>query len=75
MDWEHRIRIDPNLLAGKPVVAGTRMAVEFVVDLLARGWTPKQIIDEYDHLTPEDIRACSASLQNDPFYNDRTATS
>jgi uncharacterized protein (DUF433 family) len=36
------------------------MAVEFVIDLLGRGWTVEQVLREYDHLTPADIRACLA---------------
>ena len=60
IDWRDRIVIDPNVLVGKPVIKGTRMSVEFVVDLLARGWTFEQILHDYDHLTPEDIRACLA---------------
>ena len=53
-----RIAVDPDVLVGKPVIKGTRIAVEFVVDLMARGWTTEQILDEYDHLTTEDVRAC-----------------
>ncbi|MBM4001406.1 MAG: DUF433 domain-containing protein [Planctomycetes bacterium] len=60
MDWQDRISVDPKVLVGKPVVRGTRIAVEFVVDLLARGWTTEQILHEYDHLTPKDIQACLA---------------
>lgn len=60
MKWEERIIIDPSVLAGKPIVKGTRMAVEFVVDLLGRGWTTDQILKEYDHLKAEDIQACLA---------------
>lgn len=60
MDWKDRIAIDPNVLVGKPVIKGTRIAVEFVIDLMARGWTTEQILCEYDHLTAEDIQACLA---------------
>jgi uncharacterized protein (DUF433 family) len=60
MPWQDRIRVDPKVLVGKPVIKGTRIAVEFVVDLLARGWTTDQILHEYDHLAPEDIPACLA---------------
>ena len=60
MAWEDRIVIDPRVLVGKPIIRGTRIAVEFVVDLLARGWTVEQILNEYDHLTMEDIQACLA---------------
>lgn len=58
MSWEDRITVDPKILVGKPVVKGTRISVEFVVDLLGRGWTTEQVLSEYDHLTPEDIQAC-----------------
>lgn len=58
MDWHDRIEINPSVLVGKPVIKGTRIAVEFVIELLGRGWTIEQILDEYDHLTLEDIQAC-----------------
>ncbi|MEK6261902.1 MAG: DUF433 domain-containing protein [Planctomycetota bacterium] len=60
MNWRDRITLDQKILAGKPIVKGTRIAVEFVIDLLGRGWTTEQILREYDHLTPEDIQACLA---------------
>jgi uncharacterized protein (DUF433 family) len=60
MDWHDRIVVNPKVLVGKPVIKGTRIAVEFVVDLLGRGWTTEEILREYDHLTPQDIQACLA---------------
>jgi len=60
MEWRERITVDPNVLVGKPVIKGTRIAVEFVIDLLARGWATQQILKEYDHLTLEDVQACLA---------------
>ena len=60
MNWQERITVDPKVLVGKPIIKGTRIAVEFVVDLLARGWTTEQILKEYDHLKPDDIQACLA---------------
>jgi len=60
MDWRERIAVDPKVLVGKPVIKGTRISVEFVVDLLARGWTPEQVVREYDHITADDVRACLA---------------
>ena len=60
MDWRERISVDPKVLVGKPVIKGTRIAVEFVVDLLGRSWTAEQILEEYDHLTAADIQACLA---------------
>ena len=60
MKWQDRISVDPMVLVGKPVVKGTRVAVELAVDLLAQGWTQEQILDSYPNLTDEDIRACLA---------------
>ncbi len=60
MNWRDRIAIDPAVLTGKPVVKGTRLAVEFVVDLLAQGWTHEQIERSYPGLTREDVQACLA---------------
>ncbi len=60
MDWRERISADANVLVGKPVIKGTRIAVELVLDLLAAGYTPEQIRQQYDHLTVEDIHACLA---------------
>ena len=55
-----RIVIDPNVLVGKPVVKGTRIAVEFIVGLLAQGWTIEDVLKEYSHLAREDVLACLA---------------
>ena len=60
MDWEDHIVIDPKVLVGKPAIKGTRIAVEFVIDLLARGWTTEKVLAEYDHVTADDIQACLA---------------
>ncbi len=45
-------------MMGKPVIAGTRLTVEFMLDLLAHGATETEILDEYKGLTPHDIKAC-----------------
>lgn len=55
-----RITVDRKILVGKPIIRGTRISVEFVIDLLASGWTTAEILDECDHLKAEDIRACFA---------------
>ena len=60
MDWEKRISADATILTGKPVITGTRISVELVVELLAQGWSERQILDNYPSLTTEDIRACLA---------------
>ncbi len=58
MNWQERIVIDPQILAGKPIVKGTRLAVEFIVDLLAQGWPESEILRNYPGLTEADILAC-----------------
>ncbi len=55
-----RIVIDPNILVGKPVVKGTRLAVEFIIDLLAQGWSEAEVLRNYPALTHDDILACLA---------------
>jgi len=58
---EHpRIARDPGVLAGKPIIRGTRLAVEFVIGLLADGWTEVEIIANYPGVAHEDILACLA---------------
>lgn len=56
-DWKDRITIDPNILAGKPIIKGTRISVELILDLLANGWTIEEILENYPHLKKEDITA------------------
>ena len=60
MAFTDRLVVDPKILTGKPVVRGTRISVELVVDLLAAGWSHEQILASYPHLSEEDIRACLA---------------
>jgi len=55
--WKNRITIDPNILAGKPIVKGTRISVELILDLLANGWTTETILENYPQLKKEDIIA------------------
>lgn len=55
-----RIDMNPGILAGKPVVKGTRISVEQVIDHLASGWTNQDILDNYPKLAIEDIHACLA---------------
>ena len=55
-----RIVLDAQVLAGKPVVRGTRLSVEFVLGLLAEGWSEADILDNYPNLSGDDVRACLA---------------
>jgi uncharacterized protein (DUF433 family) len=61
--WEDRITADPAVLVGKPVVKGTRLSVEFVVGLLAQGWSEAEILRNYPGITREDVLACLAYAQ------------
>ena len=56
-DWEERIVVDPKILVGKPVIRGTRLSVEFILGLLANGWTVEQVLEEYPQLKREDVIA------------------
>ena len=60
MSWPERIVIEPEILAGKPVVRGTRLAVEFILELLAAGQSEAAILANYPGLTRDDILACLA---------------
>lgn len=72
MSWQDRIVVDPAILTGKPVIKGTRIAVEFLLDLLAEGWTHEEIVRNYPSLTDDDLRAalhCAAeSLKRERVY-------
>jgi uncharacterized protein (DUF433 family) len=57
---QERIVLDPAILAGKPVVRGTRLSVEFVIGLLADGWGEADIVANYPGLSHEDVLACLA---------------
>ena len=58
MPLSERIVVDPKLLAGKPVIRATRLAVEFILELLAAGQSESDILSNYPGLTREDILAC-----------------
>jgi uncharacterized protein (DUF433 family) len=53
-----RITANPRVMVGKPVIRGTRLTVEYILNLLAHGATETEILDEYQGLTREDIQAC-----------------
>lgn len=60
MDWQERITADPAILVGKPVIRGTRISVEWILDLMAGGWTQEEILEDYPHLCLDDLRAVLA---------------
>ncbi len=55
-----RLAVDPGILSGKPIIRGTRISVELVLELLAAGATDSQILDSYPGLERDDILACLA---------------
>ncbi|MFA4956870.1 MAG: DUF433 domain-containing protein [Candidatus Methanoperedens sp.] len=66
-----RITFNPNVMAGKPVIKGTRLTVQFILGLLAHGASVEEILSEYKGLNREDIQACllfaTESLANTTF--------
>ncbi len=58
--WTDRIVIDEAVLTGKPVIKGTRLAVMFILELLERGWSEAEVLDNYPGIEREDIAACLA---------------
>ena len=59
-DWQTYIHSDPEVLLGKPVVKGPRLAVEFILGLSAAAWSEQQVLESYPTLTPEALRAVFA---------------
>jgi len=66
-----RITVNPKVMVGKPVIRGTRLTIEYILNLLAHGATVTEIVSEYNGLTKEDIQACilfaTKSLENTTF--------
>ena len=60
MAVQERITVNPDVLAGKPVIRGTRLAAEFVIGLFEDGWTEPDIVANYPGVTHDDILACLA---------------
>jgi uncharacterized protein (DUF433 family) len=60
MDWREHITVDASVMTGKPVVRGTRITVETVVDLLARGYAVPDVLKQHPHLAEADVLACLA---------------
>jgi uncharacterized protein (DUF433 family) len=59
-DWKETITADPDVMVGKPVIAGTRLTVEFIVERLADGWSEDELVQNYPGLNREQIHACLA---------------
>ncbi len=63
MDWRDHIEVNEEVLVGKPVIKGTRLSVEHVINLFASGWTEQQILDNYLRLTKNDLQAIFIYIQ------------
>ena len=60
MNWHEYIHSDASVLVGKPIIKETRLSVEFLLGLMAEGWTEKQILGSYPQLCPEALQAMFA---------------
>ena len=58
--WREHIHSNPRILSGKPVLRGTRISVELLLDLFSAGWTEDDVLESYPHLTREGVRAAFA---------------
>ena len=63
MDWKQHIEINEGVLAGKPVIKGTRLSIEHIINLLASGWTQQQILDNYPRMNEEKLQAVFSYIQ------------
>ena len=64
MDWKERIISDKNVLLGKPVIKGTRISVEFILERLANGWSESKILESYPHVKKKDLQAVFSYLND-----------
>jgi len=71
MNWKDHITTDPDVLAGKPVIKGTRISVELILDRLADGWTQEDLLKAYPRVSPEALHAAfafAAEVMKDEEY-------
>lgn len=60
MNWKDYIETDQEVLSGKPVIKGTRISVEFILDLLAQGWTTSDVLENYTNISSDALHAVFA---------------
>ncbi len=72
-----RISVNPNILGGKPIIKGTRISVELVLNLLASGASEDEIMEDYPHISKEDLMAClryaATALKNEVYLSVESA--
>ena len=57
MSWHQFIHSNPNVLLGKPVVKGTRISVDFILNLFATGWTKEQVLENYPNISTDSLKS------------------
>jgi len=67
-DLLERITLNPKVMVGKPIIKGTRLTVEYILNLLAHGATTEEVLEEYRGLKPEDIQACFLFATSDTDF-------
>ena len=60
LDWKEHITADPKILNGKPIIKGTRISIEFLIERLADGWTEEEIFENYPHISKIHLQAVYA---------------
>ena len=60
MNWKEHIVVNPDVLVGKPIIKGTRISIELLLDCFASGWSYDDILEAYPHLTREQVQAAVA---------------
>lgn len=68
MDWRKYIVSDDGVLAGKPTIKGTRLSVELLLGLMAKGWSEQQLLENYERLKPTHIKAIYAFAEDFDAY-------
>jgi len=58
MNWQEHITSDPKIMFGKPVIKGTRIPVELILEKLGYNYSFKELLEAYPRITNEDIQAC-----------------
>lgn len=73
MNWQQYISLNPEVMTGKPVIKGTRITVELLLERLGNGWTMEQLMESFPHVSPDSIRACllyaADSVRNEIIHN------
>jgi uncharacterized protein (DUF433 family) len=70
MDWKEHITVNPDILVGKPIIKGTRISVELLLDRFADGWSYDEVLAAYPHITREQVQA-AVTFAAELFKEDR----